>query len=217
MLTKENSFVINLDRRPDRLEAVTKEFQRVNLEFTRIAGIDGRSDPRFAHLPTNRQKGMQATFFTQRVAWAQAKEKNLPFIALFEDDVVFSDYFPIEFDLFMREVPKDWEVIHLGAYCNPDRILPYSPSVRTITETWGLHGYMIKNSMYDPLLAMKKEDEMYPIDQYLFKEFFPSIKKKAFTPWRRLCYQDGRLCDNGDEYAQSIFRRDLYAEVKHIQ
>jgi GR25 family glycosyltransferase involved in LPS biosynthesis len=36
-------FVINLDRRPDRLESITKEMEYIGWDFERFAGIDTNS------------------------------------------------------------------------------------------------------------------------------------------------------------------------------
>jgi hypothetical protein len=71
-------FVINLDRRPDRLESITKEMEYIGWDFERFAGID-----------TNSYMGItKSTFEIIKIA----KERKYPRVMMIEDDCGFMPY-----------------------------------------------------------------------------------------------------------------------------
>ena len=71
-------FVINLDRRPDRLESITKEMEYIGWDFERFAAID-----------TNSYMGItKSTFEIIKIA----KERKYPRVMLIEDDCGFMPY-----------------------------------------------------------------------------------------------------------------------------
>lgn len=71
-------FVINLDRRPDRLESITKEMKYIGWEFERFPAID-----------TNSYMGItKSTFEVIKIA----KEKKYPRVMIIEDDCGFMPY-----------------------------------------------------------------------------------------------------------------------------
>ena len=71
-------FVVNLDRRPDRLEEVTKEMNYLGWDFERFPAID-----------TNSYMGItKSTFEIIKIA----KERNYPRVMIIEDDCGFMPY-----------------------------------------------------------------------------------------------------------------------------
>jgi GR25 family glycosyltransferase involved in LPS biosynthesis len=65
-------FVINLDRRPDRMESITKEMEYLGWEFERFSAID-----------TNSYMGItKSTLEVIKIA----KERNYPRVMIIEDD-----------------------------------------------------------------------------------------------------------------------------------
>ena len=40
--SSDNTFLINLDRRPDRLSEATAQLKRVGIDFTRYSAVDGK-------------------------------------------------------------------------------------------------------------------------------------------------------------------------------
>lgn len=96
-------FVINLGRRPDRLDAMTKMLNELGIEFKRISAIDGKSYDvwkettrlkmafyNYLRLPS---KGMIACYLSHRLAWEVVARHQLKQAMIFEDDVV-----PVNFD-----------------------------------------------------------------------------------------------------------------------
>ena len=89
-------YLINLDRRADRLAAMAQESRKAGLSFTRIAAMDGQSPAsqapmreRFAAggplgpLPT----GDRCCTLSHRRTWEALVESGAPYAAVFEDDV----------------------------------------------------------------------------------------------------------------------------------
>jgi len=71
-------FVINLDRRPDRLESITKEMEYIGWDFERFSAID-----------TNSYMGItKSTFEIIKIA----KERGYPRVMIIEDDCGFMPY-----------------------------------------------------------------------------------------------------------------------------
>lgn len=71
-------FVINLDRRPDRMESITKEMEYIGWDFERFSAID-----------TNSYMGItKSTFEIIKIA----QERKYPRVMLIEDDCGFMPY-----------------------------------------------------------------------------------------------------------------------------
>lgn len=92
------SFLINLERSPERLAWFTGQATRAGLAFERIAGIDGRhltleqlraaASERYAFQPIN--AGEAALFMGHRLAWQRLMDSGAAMAAVFEDDAVLS-------------------------------------------------------------------------------------------------------------------------------
>ncbi len=90
------AFVINLDRSPDRLEHMQREFERIGVSFIRSPGVDGtllsqsereefaeaRSGPAAGWLP-----GEIGIFLSHFAIWKQVAFGVERAAAVFEDDV----------------------------------------------------------------------------------------------------------------------------------
>jgi len=119
-------FVINLDRRPDRLAAITKMLDGLGLKFKRVAAVDGRSFDVWKHsnifkaalyydlkLPT---RGTVACFLSHRLVWAEMIERQVKQAIIFEDDVIPTQFDPAILNIDLANVGleqlrlEQWEV-----------------------------------------------------------------------------------------------------------
>ncbi len=109
------SYVINLDRRPDRWRKVTEELSKVGIVPRRIPAVDG------IHLGKIEQwngitrrrwfwPGYVACTRSHRKAIQWALREGLPYVAVFEDDVVLKPDF---YDLI--SVPQGTRLLLLGS------------------------------------------------------------------------------------------------------
>lgn len=91
--------------------------------------------------------------------WEEIINKNYPFGAIFEDSVIFTSDFNINFPTFVKDLPEDWDVWHLHATKAKDRkchahipIKDYL--VKINSPMWGSHGYLVSNQGCKKLLEL---------------------------------------------------------------
>jgi GR25 family glycosyltransferase involved in LPS biosynthesis len=93
--------VVNLDKRVDRLEKITKQLDDLGITFERFSAIDGTGkNPMLA----NRDSHLQV--------WRENLGKK---ILVLEDDAYFVDDFQERFDQVIQTLPDNWDVFYLGA------------------------------------------------------------------------------------------------------
>jgi glycosyl transferase, family 25 len=92
------SFLINLDRSPDRLQFFSDQAREYGLPFERISAVDGRSMSQ-ADYEQSVSKAFEfqpitlfeaAVFLSHRSIWQRVVDQKLLCAAVFEDDVVLS-------------------------------------------------------------------------------------------------------------------------------
>jgi GR25 family glycosyltransferase involved in LPS biosynthesis len=102
-----NLFVINLARRPDRLENFTRVMDGLGLEFERFEAIDAG--------PNDGNTGCCAS---HKAVLDLIVQRGLERAVVFEDDSVlrpeFTDTFHADVMLPLRELPEGWDVLYLG-------------------------------------------------------------------------------------------------------
>ena len=91
-------FLINLNRRPDRLQYVQHQMERLNLDFTRISAVDGQ----FLSMETQslinieqfiietKKKpvlGELGCALSHRKVWEKIIDENIEYALILEDDV----------------------------------------------------------------------------------------------------------------------------------
>jgi GR25 family glycosyltransferase involved in LPS biosynthesis len=93
--------VINLDKRTDRLENITKQLDDLGITFERFSSIDGTGkNPIIAGRDSHLQ------------VWRDNLGKK---ILILEDDAQFVDNFQDRFDQVIQTLPENWDVFYLGA------------------------------------------------------------------------------------------------------
>jgi GR25 family glycosyltransferase involved in LPS biosynthesis len=98
------AFVINLDRRPERMEAISKTLRALDIPFERVAAIDGQivdvwqeANKMGARIYDDLKlppRGMIAAFLSHRKVWSEVVARKLPEALIFEDDVVATNFDP---------------------------------------------------------------------------------------------------------------------------
>lgn len=92
-------YCINLDRRPDRLEHMQGQFDRLGLAFERIAAVDG-ADPAVAEAARSCPPGMTGLpmsaaaygcLQSHRLAWARLVASGASHAMIFEDDLILAE------------------------------------------------------------------------------------------------------------------------------
>jgi len=127
------AFLVNLDRRPDRLALATKALTEAG--FTnqrRFVAIDGQTadltaafashgitrfsphDPDFCA-----SQGKQGCALSHLAVLRHARDLDLPFVHIFEDDSAFHSDFARLGPQFLQATPAEADMIYMGAQMEP--------------------------------------------------------------------------------------------------
>ena len=92
------TYLINLDRRPDRLREMTERLAALSLPFERISAVDGKTADLRGKVAWVRATlygnilppplGHVACFFSHRAIWQKMVDENIPVALVLEDDVI---------------------------------------------------------------------------------------------------------------------------------
>ncbi len=85
-------------------------------------------------------------------ALIHAKANNLPYIAIFEDDVLFEPNFEADFKATLKAMPKYWHILYLGGSFARKPIY-FSREFDRMVVTWGAFAYIVNSNCYDLLIT----------------------------------------------------------------
>lgn len=134
-----HTWVINLDRAPERLARITEQLQRLQLPFTRLAAVDARTMTAAdqAHLDTPnycRQHGMTpllgelGCYLSHVQLMQQFLQSQAQFALALEDDVMLHDSLPAVLQGLMAHATR-WDMVKLSGVHSgtPVRVLNLAP------------------------------------------------------------------------------------------
>ena len=129
--------VINLDKRTDRLEKISKQLDELGIIFERFSAIDGTGkNPMLA----NRDSHVEV--------WKQNLGKK---VLILEDDAYFVEGFQERFDEVIQTLPENWDVFYLGVLLDKKtgKVIKvnndwYRQIVSTGTQAYCLHPDMMQ-------------------------------------------------------------------------
>lgn len=176
------AFLINLDRSPDRLAAMHKEFGRVNVPFVRVAGIDAKRftpDELTAYFAArsfseDRLPGDAGAFMSHLEVWRMIAEGDAGFGAVFEDDVHLASDLPTLL-ASPQWIPADADLVRLEA--NNKMVLRHGRRIeatprrkvfRAMSSAWGAAGYIISRATAQRFVSLPASTHTH-IDWFLFK------------------------------------------------
>jgi len=142
----KRAVVINLDRRPDRLQeflVATIGLQSSALwdRIERVPAIDGQLSPH----PGNWRGGLGAWGCRQshlRVL-EDALRDGVETLTVFEDDCVFMADFGLRLEVFLARVPRDWQGLMLGCE-HQTKAPPIAEGVRRVLYAQRTHAYVVR-------------------------------------------------------------------------
>lgn len=129
--------VINLDKRTDRLEKISKQLDELGITFERFSAIDGTGkNPIIAGRDSHIE------------VWKQNLGKK---VLILEDDAYFVEGFQERFDEVIQTLPENWDVFYLGALIDKmtGKVIKvnndwYRQIVSTGTQAYCLHPDMMQ-------------------------------------------------------------------------
>jgi GR25 family glycosyltransferase involved in LPS biosynthesis len=141
--------VINLDKRTDRLEKISKQLDELGIVFERFSAIDGTGkDPITAGTMSHTQ------------VWE--KYQGLKVLVL-EDDALFVDNFNEKFAEVIQTLPSDWDIFYLGAL-----VAPTTGKIIKVNDHWykqvvstGTQAYCLKPGKMAYFVDRLKDYEWY--------------------------------------------------------
>jgi GR25 family glycosyltransferase involved in LPS biosynthesis len=156
---------INLDRRAQRWLRAQERFARHAIVVERFSAIDGKllSPPAQFRFSAGAYGCLQSHL---RVI-EQARERRLPSIMVFEDDVVFHPEFDQRFPRFIEQMPDDWDMIYLGAG-HMEAPLEVSDNVIRLQKSYSTYAYALRSTAYDAFLELARHEE-FQVDAYYGK------------------------------------------------
>jgi GR25 family glycosyltransferase involved in LPS biosynthesis len=148
-------YLLNLERRYDRLLAVKAECARVGIAFRRVIGkIFTEKD--YPHLP---QEGILRERLpaignanSHREAIRLGKELNATACIILEDDAMFSEAFPVQIPKIVEYLRgHEWDLLQF--WSRHDHSVKVTKELKRLTDgTTGAHAYAIHRRFFDRFL-----------------------------------------------------------------
>ncbi len=189
LLDRYEWWIVNLDRRPDRLQHAREQLARIGITGARrFQAFDGQRLQLRSIRPDWVRPGAVGCYLSHAALLKQAQARRAP-CAIVEDDLVLADDFLDAFAAFLDEVPEDWDVLHLpgGEHCTPPRVL--GPNHARLVGTWGTTMSFLRLPAIDRMLD-EVDSLDRPIDDFYIR-MMPSMN--FYTPARKIVWQEGRL------------------------
>lgn len=161
----KHTLFINLEHRKDRLEHVTNEFEKMNIQAERVNAVRPKS-------------GAVGCTMSHIKCLELAKSRDYEYVCICEDDISFTkpELFKEQLNKFYENKNIQWDLLIIGGNNVPpyQQIFDYSARVFNCQTTTG---YIVKKHMYDILIKNFKEGvqqlaknpenkQMYAIDVY---------------------------------------------------
>ena len=142
-------FLINLPRRPDRLEHATKQLNNQNINFEVIEGIDGS---KLWDVNKQLHKGIYGCSLSHFRCVKQARLRGLKNILIFEDDVVLNNNFTKIINENYDKIPKDYEFLYFGGN-HLGGLIKLTDYIYKLRYSYALQAYVVNSNMYDFILS----------------------------------------------------------------
>ncbi len=190
----DHTFVLNLDKRPDRLAKITKELEKIELEFERFSAIsaedfdnDIKNVPAFEIHKINREASseylmaMYGAKKSHMVMLEIAKKRGYKKILILEDDSVFHENANDIFDKAINQMEDgEWDLLHLGANQRKP-FIKINENLCKIRMANANFAYIIPESMYDVLLEGAPKSGKI-LDQYVAEEIHSNYECFCIRP-----------------------------------
>ena len=139
--------VINLDRRPDRMEILGPQLDELGIQYERFSAIDGK------------ERGISPVLAGKLSHVEVLKGQNGQKVLILEDDANFVDDFNEKFSEVMQTLPEDWDIFYLGALLDK-----HTGKVERVNDHWhrqvvstGTQAYCVNPSKVDYFIEKQLE------------------------------------------------------------
>lgn len=169
-------FVINLKRRPDRLEHFDSQAKKYGINYEIIEAFDGDTINGDFEIfgkkiiPSGEYKGLDnymksclgATISHYQVL-KKSIENSYKKIMVFEDDVLFNDDFEKSLIDGVSNLPENWDFLYLsGTAVDFEKI---NTSISKLKSSYCLHSYCLSSNIFNKLiLEIEEKIFSFPVD-----------------------------------------------------
>jgi len=185
------TYLINLDKRKERLDNFTEQYETSDLEghkpFKRVEAVDGSTielmgvvAPEIEDgikriektgLRTDQPqmtRGMIGCYKSHYKVWDEIYKSGKPYGLVFEDDA------EMDKDLYKKtaehlDFPDNWDVILLGYVSLMDYENGPRPGLLQVRDFWGLHGYLISRRGVANMMLYRDMPISLQIDIFMSK------------------------------------------------
>lgn len=187
-------YVLNLNRRKDRLKTSTKKLEYCEIEFERFAAIDGSVLQNVWETFSSKKHTLAnpnylACAISHLSIYRDALDNGYSKILIVEDDVSIRKNANDEFSNIIDNLP-DWELLYLGFIPLTDNRMQWtyrefnvvSKNIAQSKNFWGLYGYGISSELMQEVLERYNKDFSMELDRFFVKEIQPRGKSYGIIP-----------------------------------
>lgn len=175
----DESYVINLERRQDRMEHMGIQMKNLEILYKRFDAVDGQK----IKGDTILSKGALGAVRSHIGVIKDAIQNDYQKIAVFEDDIIFCDDFDTRLKYYLENLPVDWDIMYLGCHFNscsdPTHL---KNNVYRIRESYGCFAMILNNQhgLFNKIL--NNVNELIPYDDYI-KSLQKDLNCYVFMPF----------------------------------
>lgn len=132
-------YVINLDRRTDRMERLDLQLKKLGIEYEKVSAVDAKAE------------GIQPQTAGKLSHQSVISQLNTSKALILEDDALFVDDFQQRFDEVMPDLPNDWDVFYLGVLLQPNigKLVQVNKHWHRQVMSVGMHAYCVNPDKTD--------------------------------------------------------------------
>ena len=150
----EKFYCLSLKRRKDRRVRVSENLKKHDIDFKFFDAVDGdfldiERKPGWMMRSSNGALGIIQSYIE---ILQEAKSLGLSNFLIFEDDVELTDTFREDVEVFLTNVPDDWDAIYFGGNHLNHFPVPINEHVSKCVQTRTTHAVIFRDSCYDKIL-----------------------------------------------------------------
>lgn len=184
------AFLINLDRRPERLEHCKDRLDKAGVSFTRLSAIDGMQGA-----PSNYYGGAGAygCLESHKKVLKTVLDKGLQSVMVFEDDVILCPNFLERLADLYAILPPNWDALFLGGQImgNVGKVWPGLLKVIGGKGVHRTHAYIVRGDYIKTLYDLWSNNKGH-CDMIWGREQY---KYHVYAPQQWLCGQEEGMSD----------------------
>ncbi len=188
---------INLDRRPNRWQEMQRKFEQHGIHsvqrFSALDGDDLKIPANWMHTP-----GAYGCLLSHLQVVREARQRGLPSVLIFEDDVVFDDQLETKLEACIEELPSDWDMLFFGAL-HKDEPTKVSENIARITQANSTYACALRSTVFDAFIELNSQtEEVLDNNSLLLQQKFKCYCFMPHLAWVETDYSDAqqRLVDH---------------------